>query len=180
MQFIDLAKKRYSSRKYKKQQVEHEKILKILEAARVAPSASNKQPWKFVVFTKPESLEIAHQLYHRDWFKNAPVVIVALAEYDKAWERAQDNKNHAEIDVTIALDHITLQATELGLATCWICNFYVDKTREKLRLPPNIEPVAILSLAYPDDEVDPNRHDTKRKSLDEIVSWEISPYENMV
>jgi len=172
MVFLELAKHRFSSRKYKNQPVEREKLLKVLEAARVAPSACNNQPWKFVVFTEKESLQTAYQMYKREWFKQSPVVIVACAEMDKAWVRPDDNKNHADIDLAIAVDHITLQANELGLSTCWICNFYVEKTRELLKLPANIEPIVILTLAYPDDQADPTRHDYQRKSLDEIVSWE--------
>lgn len=172
MQFLNLAKHRYSSRKYKNKPVEREKILKVLEAARIAPSAANKQPWKFIVFTEKVSLQTAYQMYHRDWFKKAPVVILACAETDKAWTRAEDSKNHADVDLAIAIDHITLQATELGLSTCWICNFYYKKTKQLLKLPENMEPIAIISLAYPDDEVNPNRHDKQRKSLGEIVSWE--------
>ena len=170
--FLELAKHRFSSRKYKDKPVEREKVLKVLEAARIAPSAANRQPWKFVVFTEKESLQTAYQMYHREWFSTAPVVIVACAETDKAWVRPEDNKNHADVDLSIAVDHMTLQATELGLSTCWICNFYVEKTRELLNLPKNVEPIAILSLAYPDDEANPNRHDTQRKPIDEIVSWE--------
>jgi nitroreductase len=68
---------------------------------------------------------------------------------------------------------MTLQATELGLATCWICNFYVDKCRDLLKLPEHMEPVVILPLGYPLDETDPERHEEKRKPLSEIVSYGI-------
>jgi nitroreductase len=172
MNFLELAKNRFSSRSYKPQPVERETIKNVLEAARIAPSAANKQPWHFLVFTRQESLKKAYQLYHREWFKQSPVVILACAEKQQAWTRAEDNKNHADIDLAIAIDHITLQATELGLATCWICNFFVEKTKQMLNLPQNLEPIALLTLAYPADIPDVERHKTQRKKLEEIVSWE--------
>lgn len=172
MTFLELAKLRFSSRNYKPQAVEHEKIMKVLEAARIAPSAANKQPWQFVVFTKPESLSKAYQMYHREWFKKSPVVILACAEKNNAWVRPEDQKNHADIDLAIAIDHMTLQATELNLATCWICNFYVQKTKQLFNLPAHIEPIAILTLAYPQDSSNPERHNFQRKKLEDIVNWE--------
>ena len=171
MDFLNLAKNRYSSRKYVSAPVEEEKLLKILEAARVAPSAVNKQPWIFYVIREKYNLEKICTAYHRDWLKEAPVVIVACANHGASWIRA-DKKDHADIDLAIAIDHMTLQATELGLATCWICNFDVTKCREILKLYSHIEPIAIIPLAYPADITDPNRHSNMRKPLDEIVVWE--------
>ncbi|MCT4602113.1 MAG: nitroreductase family protein, partial [Marinifilum sp.] len=80
-----------------------------------------------------------------------------------------DGKDHTDIDASIAIDHMTLQATELGLGTCWICNFYVEKCKDFFQLPDHIEPIAILSLGYPNDDKMPAK---KRKSLEEIVHWE--------
>ena len=171
MDFLEIAKNRYSSRKYLQTPVEDIKLLKILEAARIAPSAVNKQPWTFYVIRKKNNLLKICEAYHRDWLRNAPVIIVACANHNLSWRRA-DSKDHADIDLAIAIDHMTLQATELGLATCWICNFDASKCSQILKLPEYIEPIAIIPLAYPADETNPNRHSTLRKTIDEIVHWE--------
>lgn len=172
MSFLELSKRRYSSRNYKNIPVEEEKILKILEAARISPSAANKQPWHFVVIRKPEKLTKIHEVYQKEWFREAPVVILACGDNQLGWVRLIDNKNHMDIDISIALTHMTLQATELDLATCWICHFDVGKTSKLFELPVNIKPVALLTLGYPADNVDISRHEIKRKKLDDIVHWD--------
>lgn len=172
MNFLDIAKRRYSSRKYLDKPVEEEKLLKVLEAARIAPSAANKQPCVFYVVKEKENLKKVSEAYHREWLKDAPVIIVACADHNLAWKRS-DKKDFSDVDLAIAIDHITLQATELGLATCWICNFDVSKCRSILDLPLHIEPIAIIPLAYPADSTDPERHKTMRKPLDKIIHWEL-------
>ena len=170
--FIEIARRRYSCRKYKSTAVEAEKLEMVLEAGRVAPSAVNNQPWHFYVITERADLERTHEVYHREWFRTAPCVIILCGNHNQAWKR-KDGKDHTDVDVAIATDHMTLQATELGLATCWICNFDPEKTRELLQLPEHMEPVVILSLGYPLDEADPQRHSDKRKAMAEIVSYGI-------
>ena len=108
--------------------------------------------------------------YHRDWFDTAPCIIILCGDHNQAWKR-QDGKDHCDIDIAIAADHMTLAATDAGIATCWVCNFDPVKTRQTLSLPENIEPVVMLPLGYPEDSVDTNRHLTKRKPLDEIVRF---------
>jgi nitroreductase len=169
--FLALAKSRYSCRNYNSRPVEAEKLERILEAGRVAPSAVNFQPWHYYVILDPGSLEKFWEVYHREWFRTAPCVIVVCGDHDRSWKRKSDGKDHCDIDVAITVDHMTLQATELGLATCWICNFDPDVTRSLLKLHDHMEPVVILPLGYPLDEVHPERHDEKRKSLAEIVTY---------
>jgi len=171
MSFLDIAKKRYSCRNYDSAPVEQVKLDLILEAGRVAPTAVNLQPWHFYVIRESEDLKKFYSAYHREWFRTAPCVIVICGDHERAWKRKDDGKDHTDVDVAITTDHMTLQATELGLATCWICNFYVEKTRELLKLPAHLEPVVILPVGYPLDEVVPDRHDEKRKPLSEIVSY---------
>jgi nitroreductase len=169
--FNTLARQRFSSRKYLNQPVEEDKLIKVLEAGRIAPSAANKQPWIFYVIRDDKNRSTISSAYHRDWLKHAPVIIVACADHTKAWIRS-DGKDHCNIDLAIAIDHMTLQAAELGLATCWICNFNPVRCKEILNLPDHMEPVAIIPLAYPEDSADPNRHITARKPLSDIVRWE--------
>ncbi len=171
MAFIDLAKRRYSSRKYVDKPVEKELLLKVLEAGRVAPSAKNNQPWHFVVITQEESLKEISACYGRSWLQAAKCIIVVCGDHREAWRRA-DGKSHTDVDVAIAIDHMTLAATDLGLSTCWICKFDVLKCANYMELPEGVEPIALIPVAYPADETDENRHEKLRKPLDEIVHWE--------
>ncbi|MFA8436213.1 MAG: nitroreductase family protein [Marinifilaceae bacterium] len=169
MKFNELIQKRYSVRSYSNKEVEEEKLIQVLEAGRLAPSAVNNQPWHFVVIRQKENRENFASIYHREWFREAPVYMVICGDHEKAWHRKADNKDHCDVDISIAVDHMTLQATELGLGTCWICNFDPNLCREYLKLPDHIEPIAILSLGYPATDSIPEK---KRKSLNEIVHWE--------
>ncbi|MBL6964174.1 MAG: nitroreductase family protein [Bacteroidetes bacterium] len=175
MTFIDLAKKRYSCRHYLKKEVEESKLVQILEAARIAPSAANRQPWIFLVIRDPEIRRMMHSTYKRDWFTNAPVIVVACAENKQAWVRNSDSKNHADVDVSIAVDHMTLAATDLGLASCWICAFDPVLCHELLELPDHLVPVALLPIGYPGDSADVDRHNRQRKPFEEVVFWERYP-----
>lgn len=172
MSFIDIAKKRFSCRDYQKKEVDKDTLLKIMEAGRIAPSANNFQPWYFYVISEDKNLlQKMYDAYPRKWFNGTPVVIVACANYSQGWVRDTDGKNHAEIDVSIAIDHITLQAADLGLGTCWICHFDVDMVKKVLNLAENVEPVALISLGYCNKQADINRFETKRKKIDEITKF---------
>lgn len=168
--FLHLAKHRYSTRQYDKKAVEPEKLNYILESGRIAPSAANYQPWIFIVVTDEPYHSRMWEVYQRPWFKDAPVYIVLCADHTKSWKR-YDGKDHADIDAAIAADHMTLAATEQGLGTCWICHFDAVKCRQVLNLPAQIEPIVILSLGYPLDKCDPERHQKLRKPIGEIVRW---------
>jgi nitroreductase len=171
MNFLELAKNRFSVRKYKSAPVSQEDLNYVLEAGRIAPSAVNYQPWHFLVVQGKQNLGKIHQLYHREWFKEAPVVIIIFANHNHSWKRS-DGKDHADIDAAIAADHMTLAATDRGLGTCWVCNFDKQKTIDALNLPGHLEPIVFLPLGHPDQETDINRHIDKRKRLDDIVGWE--------
>ena len=135
-----------------------------MECTRLAPSAVNYQPWYFQIVTHPEMLIKLHSCYDRDWFRTAPCVIVASVNHQQSWHRKSDGKDHADIDISIAIEHLCLAATEQGLGTCWVCNFNVDDVRDLLKCNDNIEPIALISLGYPLGEI-PQK---KRKSLEEI------------
>jgi nitroreductase len=172
MNFLELAKLRFSSRKYSPEPVEDHKLMYVLEAGRVAPSAANYQPWEFLVIQSGPMLEQIHPVYPREWFYKAPVVILILGDHSQSWKRA-DGKDHCDIDIAITTDHMTLAATESGLATCWICNFNAELCKSVLKLPEHLEPIVILSLGYPEDQADTNRHKMKRKTLKDIVHWDV-------
>jgi len=170
MDFITLAKQRYSCRKYKEQPVEDEKLKLVLEAGRIAPSAVNYQPWIFIV-VKGENVDSLRDCYHREWFKSAPVYIILCANHEESWKR-YDKKDHADIDIAIAADHMTLAATSIDLATCWVCNFNKADVIKTIGLSENCDPVVILPLGYPEDMANQERHNEKRKALDDIVYYE--------
>ncbi|MBD5276865.1 MAG: nitroreductase [Bacteroides sp.] len=168
-QFASLVDSRHSCRRYKDTPVGRDLIRTVLDTARLAPSACNRQPWSFIVLEGEEGREIAFEAYRRDWIKEAPVFIIVCGHHDEAWLRPADGKDHTDVDVAIATEHICLTATTLGLGTCWVCNFDPAVLREALALPEGVEPVAIIPLGYPGyDDKAPAR---VRKQLDEIVQW---------
>lgn len=169
MKFSQLINQRRSVRKYKSHPIEQEKLEQVLDAARLAPSAVNFQPWHFIVFTRPDKLDLLHMAYNREWLKTAPVIILACADHSQSWKRSIDGKNSADMDVAIAVDHLTLQAAELGLGTCWVCNFDVQRCAEALNLPGHIEPVAMIPIGYPAAK---NASPKKRKLPEEVIHWE--------
>lgn len=169
MSILDIAKKRYSVRSYLEKEVERDKLVQILEAGRIAPSAVNYQPIHLVVIKDQKEKEKVAEAYPRDWFKKAPVIIVACGDHSKSWKR-NDGKDHCDIDVAIAIDHMTLAATDLGLGTCWVCAFDANRCHEILELPEHLEVVALLPLGYPSGE---RSNEIKRQSLEEFVSWGI-------
>lgn len=168
--FLHLARNRYSVRAFDTRAIEMEKINQILEAGRIAPSAANLQPWNFIVVKDEPYRSYVFEAYNRVWFRDAPVYLILCADHNISWKRS-DGKDHADIDIAIAADHMTLAAAELGLGTCWVCNFNPDRLKELLNIPSNFEPVVILPLGYPLDAGDPDRHETKRKQLKDIVKW---------
>lgn len=164
MNFLELVKQRYSCRAYKSLGVEKEKLEYILECVRLAPSAVNKQPWRFRIVSKEEDKVRLQQCYNRDWFKTAPMYVVASVLHDEEWVRS-DGKHHGDIDIAIAVEHLCLAATEQGLATCWVCNFDAVLCKELFNLPDNEEPAVLIPLGYAEDEVKPKN----RKPIETIV-----------
>ena len=168
MEFSKLIAGRYSARSYTNQPVDRSLILEILETARLAPSACNYQPWHFVVINEPNNITDFQEVYPRNWFREAPVCIVICSDHSQSWKRMSDGKDFADVDVAIVTDHLILKATELGLGTCWVCNFNVTLVRKKLRLPDHIEPMVLIPIGYPNSEAPAKI----RKPLSEMVHWE--------
>jgi nitroreductase len=166
MDFERLVQTRYSTRAYQDRPVEEEKLRRVLEAARLAPTAANRQPFRLIVVTDPTVRSQMRAAYDRQWFYTAPVIIVGVGMPTENWVRA-DGKNYNDVDVAIVLDHLTLQAADLGLGTCWIADFDAGATREVLQLPDHVEPVILTPLGYPADEPRVKR----RKDLDQLVMW---------
>ncbi|NLM41966.1 MAG: nitroreductase [Firmicutes bacterium] len=165
--FLELVAERYSVRTFREQPVEREKIEQVLEAARLAPSAVNYQPWHFYVATDEQLRAEICQAYQGEWLRNAPVIIVACGDHEQSWKR-RDGKDHCDVDVAIAVEHLILAAASLGLGTCWVCAFDAAQVRTTLNLPEHMEPLALIPLGYPGEGPMPIK---KRKSLEEIVTW---------
>ena len=165
MNFLELVKNRYSCRAYEPHDVEKEKLDYILECVRFAPSAVNKQPWRFHTVSNEDEKTKLQQCYNRDWFKTAPMYIIASILHDEEWVRS-DGKHHGDIDIAIAVEHLCLAATEQGLATCWACNFDAALCKELFTLPENEEPAVIVPLGYAADELKPK----SRKAIGDITT----------
>ena len=160
MNVADAIRKRYSCRAYHERAIEQEKLDSIIEAARLAPSAKNLQDWRFVIVTKKETRRMMVEAANNQKFlEQAPAIIVACSNSDHVMRCGQQI---APIDVAIALEHIALQATELGLATCWIGSFFPEKVRKILGIPSNINIIELMALGYPaDQQTEPKREPAK-------------------
>lgn len=165
MNLLELTKARYSVRSYLPIKPEKEKLEYIMECVRMAPSAVNLQPWRFRIISDEKELNELCECYKREWIKSAPCIIVACVDHEESWHRREDDKDHGDIDVAIAIEHLCLAATEQGLGTCWVCNFNVVSCRDFLKLPYHIEPVALIPIGYSQGE----QSEKKRKTIDEIM-----------
>ncbi len=171
MEFNEVINKRKSVRKYTDQKIDKETIESIIESARLAPSAVNKQPWKFYICTSDKVKASICESYNREWFTKTQIYIVACGDHSQSWKRLSDNKDHCEIDIAIAVEHIVLKSTDLGLGTCWVCNFNTQIIRDALHLPEYIEPIVLLPIGYYEDDYEPDPRNKNRKDLNEIVEW---------
>jgi len=168
MEFAELIAARYSVRAYRPDPVPDDKLAAVLEAMRLAPTAANRQPLRFIVVHTAGRLHDLKRVYGADWFTQAPIVICACAIVSEAWVRSSDGKNSSDIDAAIAMDHLILAAANEGLGTCWICAFDPVAARDVLGLPDGVEPIAFTPLGYPAD----SPREKKRKPLSELVSYE--------
>ena len=140
---------RYSCRNYLPRAVGRDALEAVFDVARLAPSACNRQPWLFIIASAPDEREAILKAYPRDWMATAPEFIVACGVTSEGWHRPTDGVDHTPIDVAIAVEHICLGATAMGLATCWVCNFDPTVITSAFNLPEGIVPVAILPIGYP-------------------------------
>lgn len=166
MEFSELIKLRYSVRAYKADPVEEDKLNQVLEAARLAPTAANRQPFQIIVIRTAGREDELRKIYPRDWFAKAPLVICACGIPAQTWVRS-DGKNYSDVDVAIAMDHLILAAANLGLGTCWTAAFDPAAARKILQLPEGVEPIAFTPLGYPADSLRPKQ----RKPLAELVRY---------
>ncbi len=168
MDVYEAIRARKSVRAYLDKDVPEEVLLRLLEAARLAPSAKNLQEWRFVVVRDPRTREkLARAARNQAFVAQAPVVLACCAETDGHVMTC--GQACYPIDVAIAVDHITLCAVAEGLGTCWIGAFFEDQVKEILGIPPRIRVVELLTLGYPQD---PSPVPKRRLPLEKIVRWE--------
>lgn len=167
MDVLSAIQGRRSIRQYSARAIEDEKINKVLEAARLAPSASNSQLWKFIVVKNDETrLKIAEAAGRQMFVRQAPVIIVACGlDPERVMFCGQPRYT---VDLSIAVSYMILEAYEQGLGTCWLGYFDEEKVKEILGIPGNIRVVTMIPLGYP-VEFPPKR---PRKNLEEIVCYE--------
>lgn len=170
MSFLEIARKRFAVRKYETRKVEEFKLLQILEAGRIAPTAANKQPQRIIVIQEEaghEKLKKAANVY------GAPLALIVCADNSSVWKRPFDGKVTVDIDASIVTDHMMMEAVELGLGTLWICYFKPDILKAEFNIPDNIEPVNILAVGYNAGPVySPDRHNETRQPLNQTVFYE--------
>ena len=168
MEYSELIAARYSVRAYRPDPVEVEKLEAVLEAARLAPTAANRQPFQLIVMHTAGREDEIGKIYRRPWVVQAPLVVAVCAISSLAWVRESDRFNARLIDAAIVADHLILAAANLGLGTCWVAAFNVEAARGVLGLPEEAEPVIFTPLGYPADQPGPKI----RKPLSELVRYE--------
>ena len=167
MEFSEVIKRRYSVRAYRSEPIPDDVLAQVLEAARLAPTAANRQAFKIIVIQTEGREAVTTADYPRQWFTQAPVLVCVCSVSSKAWKRS-DGKNYADVDATIAMDHMILAAANLGLGTCWVAAFDVNATRRILDIPAEWEPIAFTPLGYPHD-IPPTK--TRRQLAD--LGWAV-------
>ena len=166
MDFYDVVRKRLSVRSYKPDPVPEEVLNRILEAGRLAPSAKNYQPWKFIVVTDPAIRQaLVPACKGQASVGQAPLVICGCAIEAQVWKGMGGYWSAEAVDITIALEHMILAAAAEGLGTCWIGAFLEAEVKKVLAIPEGVKPIALTPLGYPAREARPN----PRKPLPEIT-----------
>lgn len=166
---LDVIKKRFSARKYLPKKIEENKIFLLKEALRLAPSAKNAQPWKFIfVFDEEKRKELQKACKNRDFISQAPLIVVGVGFPEVSYTTMGGYWNSVAVDVSIAFTQMMLVAKEQGLDTCWIGAFYEDEVKKVLNIPENAFVVSLMTVGYSDGE-----KKSVRKNADEVISYDV-------
>lgn len=166
MDVLSAIEGRRSIRKYSNKSVEEEKLLKVLEAARLSPSARNRQEWKFIVVRDDKTREELTEAIGQPFVGEAPIILVCCGTESEGVMRG--GQPRYTVDLSIATAYMILEAYEQGLGTCWLGSYDEGKVKEVLDIPDGVRVVSITPLGYPDESPSPR----PRKELDEIVSYD--------
>lgn len=166
MDFIELINGRYSVRGYKSDRISDDRLQRVLEAACIAPTAANRQPFRLIVAATEGIEDELRRVYRSEWFASAPIVICACGVADEAWTRF-DGTKYTEVDVAIAMDHLILAAANEGLGACWIAAFDPEAAREVFDIPKGWDPIVLTPIGYPNDAPRPKT----RRDMSELVIY---------
>ena len=166
MEFLELAKNRYSERSFAATPIEEEKLYKILEAGRIAPTACNYQPQRFYVLKSKEALAKASGLTYT---YNAPVVMLVCYLSAEAWHNPRDGFCSGDMDASIAASSMMFEAEDLGVHSIWLRGFDAGKVQEAFDLPEGTVPSLMLALGYPAETAKPHKLHGQREPMEEFV-----------
>ena len=169
MRFLELARARYSVRKFAETPVEEEKLETVLQAGACAPTAKNMQPQRIFVLKSGEAVEKIRGITRCAF--NAPVVLLICGDTGAGWVNPFNGRNSTEMDCSIVTTQMMLQAQELGLGTTWVCWFDTEAVKKAFDLPAEIEPFALLPMGYPAADCLPSPMHASRKSQEETVKY---------
>jgi len=167
MDLLELFKERYSCRNFSDKRIEKERIDKILEAARLAPTACNNEPFIIYSLESKEALETFKKCTRCHF--NEQLVFIVCGKKDEAWVREYDNKNSLDVDCSIIGTHMMLEAKSLGIDSTWVMYFISEAIKEEFNLDDNLEPVLCLLMGYSIENDEPSIRHNKRKNIDELV-----------
>lgn len=168
MNFLEFAKSRYSVRAFKNKEIEEEKLMSILEAGRVAPTACNNQPQKIFVLKSEESRKKIAE--HTPYSFGAPIVLVVCYDRNRDWKnKRMPGYESGETDAAIVCTHMMLEAWQQGIGCCWVGVFNSDEVKAGLGLPDNLTVSALLPMGYPADNVQPNPLHYKIRDFEDTI-----------
>ena len=170
MDFYDVLKNRRSFRGYSDQTIPEDSLQRIMQAVQCAPSACNRQPWRFEIVFNAGLRQRIGECYPKTWLLEAPAIVVAMADYSTCWNRLEGTPA-AELDLGIAMEHLVLAAAAENLGTCWICAFDVPAMAKVFDLPANLTPYVLLALGYPAEDAAPGPRHFQRVPLEETVKF---------
>lgn len=169
MDFYELAKSRYSVRKFQEKKVPQEEIDRLLLLSHLAPTGCNLQPQRILVIQEKEALAQLKECTHSHF--NAPLAMLICYHKNEGWIRQYDGARSAPVDCSIVATHIMLGAWERGIGSCWVMSFDPQKMRQNFHIPADLEPVALLVMGYPAADSVPNPRHEETRPLGEVVSY---------
>ena len=167
--FLELAKDRFSVRKFSNKAIEQEKIDLILRAGQLAPTACNNQPQRIICVNDEESLSLLRKCTECHY--NCTYALIVCYDKDVCWKRSYDGHNSGDVDAAIVTTHMMLEAANLGVGSTWVMHYIPEAIKVEFELPDNLESTAILVMGYPADDAVPNPRHSENKSLDELVKF---------
>ncbi len=170
MNFLTLAEKRYSVRKFKNQHLSQTEIDKLLKAAHLAPTGCNYQPQRILVLNNDETISKLKKCTKCHF--DAPTAMLVCCNMDETWVRPYDSAKSAPVDACIVTTHIMLQAADMEIGSTWVMHFDPSAMREAFNIPDNIEPVALLVMGYPAEDAKPAPMHSQYRPLDEVVFYD--------